>query len=109
MAAEVVYRKAQMIEADANKACNLGFCLIKQGRYREARCVIEEVVEGRVAGSDDYRTKQRAEELVMEAIREEDNSELVALEDEFVKWAPFRSRRLPIFEEISSLRNQLVC
>ncbi|KAL0390845.1 UNVERIFIED_CONTAM: protein SULFUR DEFICIENCY-INDUCED 1 [Sesamum calycinum] len=36
IAAEVVYRKAQMIDPDANKALNLCQCLIKQARYEEA-------------------------------------------------------------------------
>lgn len=44
-AAEAVYRKAQEIDPDANKACNLSLCLIKQGRYREARLVLEDVWE----------------------------------------------------------------
>ncbi|GJY17493.1 sulfur deficiency-induced 1-like protein [Tanacetum coccineum] len=46
MAAEVVYKKAQMIDPDANKACNLGLCLIKQARYNEACSVLEHVVNG---------------------------------------------------------------
>ncbi|XP_042488232.1 protein SULFUR DEFICIENCY-INDUCED 1-like, partial [Macadamia integrifolia] len=45
VAAEVVYRKAQLIEPDANKACNLGLCLIKQARYDEARSVLEDVLQ----------------------------------------------------------------
>ncbi|CAN6896459.1 unnamed protein product [Brassica oleracea] len=36
-AAEAVYRKAQVVEPDANKACNLCTCLIKQGKVDEAR------------------------------------------------------------------------
>ena len=39
-AAEAVYRKAQDVEPDANKACNLCTCLIKQGKVDEARSVL---------------------------------------------------------------------
>ncbi|KAF5746335.1 hypothetical protein HS088_TW06G00506 [Tripterygium wilfordii] len=46
MAAEVVYKKAQMVDPDANKACNLGLCLIKQARYEEARLILQRVLQG---------------------------------------------------------------
>ncbi|WOL07724.1 hypothetical protein Cni_G16471 [Canna indica] len=46
-AAEVVYHKVQMIEPDANKACNLGLCLIRQGRFDEARHVLKDVIHRR--------------------------------------------------------------
>nr|XP_010923321.1 protein SULFUR DEFICIENCY-INDUCED 1 [Elaeis guineensis] len=112
-AAEIVYRKAQMIEPDANKACNLGLCLIKKGRFDDARAVLEEVLHRRYPSSDDSKIISRAEELLREiglqpavsplevglSIQEEimDRLDLVINE-----WAPFRSKRLPIFEEIST-------
>ncbi|RRT70145.1 hypothetical protein B296_00023226 [Ensete ventricosum] len=66
-AAEVVYRKAQMIEPDANKACNLGLCLMKQGRLEEARRALEDVTHGRFSGAGDGKsTKNKAEELLRE-------------------------------------------
>ncbi|KAM7521795.1 hypothetical protein LguiA_011697 [Lonicera macranthoides] len=122
MAAEVVYQKAQMIDPDANKACNLGFCLMKQARYDEARSVLEDVLQGKIPGADDIRPRNRAEELLMEL----DCQKLPPLslnllgldgEEDFVEglerlmneWAPNRSRRLPIFEEISQFRDQLAC
>ncbi|KAM7527384.1 hypothetical protein LguiB_030794 [Lonicera macranthoides] len=122
MAAEVVYQKAQMIDPDANKACNLGFCLMKQARYDEARLVLEDVLQGKIPGADDIRPRNRAEELLMEL----DCQKLPPLslnllgldgEEDFVEglerlmneWAPNRSRRLPIFEEISQFRDQLAC
>ncbi|KAJ8441372.1 hypothetical protein Cgig2_009080 [Carnegiea gigantea] len=64
LAAEAVYKKAQMIDPDANKACNLGQCLMKQARYDEARLVLEEVVMDQVPGSDNLRWRSRAEELL---------------------------------------------
>ncbi|KNA20016.1 hypothetical protein SOVF_056270 [Spinacia oleracea] len=122
MAAEVVYRKAQMIDPDANKACNLGFCLIKQARYEEARSVLEEVVEAKLPGSEDIRSRNRAEELLLDLESRQPPSLLsnivcLDLEDEFVhgledlesKWGPLRPKRLPIFEEISNFKNQLAC
>lgn len=123
MAAEVVYRKAQMIEPDTNKALNLCHCLIKQGRYDEANLVLEDVLQHKLPGSDDFRSRNRAEELSLELDAKLPNMHNASLlsslpfEDDFVEalervmnvWAPPRSRRLPVFEEISQLRDQLAC
>ncbi|EHA8591938.1 putative protein SULFUR DEFICIENCY-INDUCED 2 [Cocos nucifera] len=119
-AAEVVYRKAQMIEPDANKACNLGLCLIKKGRFDQARAVLEEVLQRGYPSSDDRKIIRRAEELLREielqpavsplevglGIKEEIMERLDLLMNE---WAPFRSKRLPIFEEISTWRDRIAC
>lgn len=117
-AAELVYRKAQMIDPDANKACNLGLCLIKQARYVETRSVLEDVLQGKLSGSDDPKSRNRAIELLNE-IEPWQSANLpsapsgLSLEDAFDKLmnqvVPFRTRRLPIFEEISPLRDQLAC
>ncbi|XP_021274329.1 protein SULFUR DEFICIENCY-INDUCED 1 isoform X2 [Herrania umbratica] len=120
LTAEVVYRKAQMIDPDANKACNLGLCLIKQGRYDDARSVLGEILRGQIPGSEDIRTRSRAERLLveLEAVQPPlELSDILGLDDDFVngldrlmnEWAPVRSKRLPIFEEISSFRDQLAC
>ncbi|CAI9300799.1 unnamed protein product [Lactuca saligna] len=123
MAAEVVYKKAQMIDPDANKACNLGLCLMKQARYEEACPILQHVVNGEIPGSDDIRARNRAQELLMEMEKCRHMSELLPalpgldLDDDFVNgleklmnvWAPSRSKRLPIFEQIESFRDQLAC
>ncbi|KAF5741254.1 protein SULFUR DEFICIENCY-INDUCED 1 [Tripterygium wilfordii] len=122
VAAEVVYKKAQMVDPDANKACNLGLCLIKQARYDEARSILLHVLQGYLPGSDECRTTKRAEELLMEAEPRRPNLEeldplSLSLDDDFVngleelmkEWAPSRSKRLPIFEEIEGFRDQLTC
>ncbi|KAL0461031.1 UNVERIFIED_CONTAM: protein SULFUR DEFICIENCY-INDUCED 1 [Sesamum latifolium] len=123
IAAEVVYRKAQMIDPDANKALNLCQCLIKQARYEEANLVLQDVLQYRLPGSDDLRSRNRAEELWFELESQQHTGPWLAslpglnAEDDFVealervmnKWAPTRSRRLPIFEEISQYRDQLAC
>ncbi|PQM38750.1 protein SULFUR DEFICIENCY-INDUCED 1 [Prunus yedoensis var. nudiflora] len=120
MMAEVVYRKAQMIDPDSNKACNLGLCLIKQGRYEDARLVLEDVLESRLPGSDESRSRKRADELLMELRSMHslpESFDQLGLDDDFVKgleqlmneWGPVRSRRLPIFEEISQFRDQVAC
>ncbi|GAA0158626.1 hypothetical protein LIER_38697 [Lithospermum erythrorhizon] len=120
--AEVVYRKAQMIDADANKATNLAHCFIKQARYDEARLVVEDVLQGKLPGSDDAKSRKKAEELMLE-IEEMQHLQFfpnlpgLSIEDDFVdgldrlinEWAPVRSRRLPIFEEISAYTDQLAC
>ncbi|KAK7395359.1 hypothetical protein VNO78_15911 [Psophocarpus tetragonolobus] len=120
MMAEVVYRKAQMIDPDCNKACNLGLCLIRQCRYEEAQLILEDVLEGKLAGSDDKKSRKRAQDLLRELrcmLPPPHLSDLLGLDDEFIKgleqlmsdWGPIRSKRLPIFEEISSFRDQLAC
>lgn len=119
-AAEVVYLKAQQIDPDANKACNLCLCLIKQERYGEARSILENVLQGELPGSDDPKLRSRPEELLKELETFEFApcaSSSSDLEDAFIggldqlmnNWNPTRTRRLPIFEEIISHRDQLAC
>ena len=123
MAAEVVYKKAQMIDPDANKACNLALCLIKQARNSEARSILNEVLQGNIPGSEDCKAQNRAQELMVEVeprwlppstkmkiARFDLEDDLIdGLEKLLNEWAPSRTKRLPIFEEISSYRNQLAC
>lgn len=122
VAAEVVYRKAQIVDPDANKACNLCLCLIKQTRYVEAQSVLDDVLQGALSGSDEPKSKIRAKELLQEleqcqTVVLSSNSLSLNIEDAFLEgldhlmkhWTPLRSRRLPIFEEISSFRDQLAC
>ncbi|KAK9726490.1 hypothetical protein RND81_05G219000 [Saponaria officinalis] len=122
MSAEVVYKKAQMIDPDANKACNLGLCLIKQSRFEHARLVLEEVLLAELPGSDDIRTRNRAEELLLDLESRQpppllSNIAGLHLDDEFIngleelesKWGPIKSKRLPIFEQISNFKDQLAC
>ncbi|GLT51665.1 hypothetical protein SLA2020_250590 [Shorea laevis] len=120
LTAEVVYRKAQMIDPDANKASNLGLCLIRQGRYEDAHSVLGEILQGKLPGSEDRKARKRAEELLTEVEAMQPAmglSDVMGLDDDFVNgleklmnvWAPARSKRLPIFEEISSFRDQLAC
>ncbi|CAI9117857.1 OLC1v1019344C1 [Oldenlandia corymbosa var. corymbosa] len=120
-AAEVVYRKAQEMDPDANKACNLGLCLMRQARFAEARHVLEDVIEGKIPGSDETKSRDRAEELLEELELCKSKFSPISgfnnIEDAFSKgldqlmsqWAPLRPRRLPIFEEISPVRDQLAC
>ncbi|XP_062181506.1 protein SULFUR DEFICIENCY-INDUCED 1-like isoform X2 [Phragmites australis] len=120
-AAELVYRKAQSIEPDANRVCNLGLCLIKQGRHEEAKQELEDVLLRRTYGSDDAKVVARAEQLLRElnplmhvsspfdvglSVSEEIMERLDLVMNE---WTPFRSRRLPVFEEIATFRDQITC
>ncbi|EXC24178.1 hypothetical protein L484_015197 [Morus notabilis] len=120
MMAEVVYRKAQMIDPDANKGCNLGLCLIKQGRYADANSVLDDILQGRIPGSDEYKAQKRAHELKQELQSRNflpESLDLLGLDDDFINGleqlmnerGPFRSKRLPIFEEITPFRDQLAC
>lgn len=121
MAAEVVYREAQLIDPDANKACNLCQCLIKQTQYAEAQLVIEDLLQGKLSGSADPKSTDRVRELLLEIEKLQSGpssltTTILNLEDAFLeglhlmdRQTKHRSRRLPIFEEISSFRDQLAC
>lgn len=126
IAAEAVYHKAQMIEPNANNGCNLGVCLMKQGKYDEARMVISAIVNQGYAYSTDNKALQRAKKLlddidqsinvsdIKEILGEEMLKSLDLLEDdddeeEIVDWGSFKSKRLPVFEEISTFRDQMAC
>ncbi|VFQ92294.1 unnamed protein product [Cuscuta campestris] len=127
-AAEVVYRKAQEIEADSNKACNLCLCLVRQGKCSEARAILQGVLRGDPYGSSDPKTVARAKQLLLETEQcfeaavgnPSPTFALSFVEDAFVEGVDkminllrsnnsSSSRRLPIFEEISPQRNQLAC
>jgi len=120
-AAELVYRKAQTIEPDANRACNLGLCLIKLGRHGEARQTLEDVLLHRIYGSDDEKVVARAEQLLHELdpfncvsspfdVGQSVHEEIMERLDLVMNgWTPFRSRRLPVFEEIATFRDQIAC
>ncbi|KAK4790192.1 hypothetical protein SAY86_017496 [Trapa natans] len=126
VAAEVVYRKAQLIDPDVNKGCNLCLCLIEQSRHLEARTILEDVLMGKLPGSEDPKSRTRAEDLLLElggAHSQASKSRLrlvessSSIEDAFAEggehlleeWTPHKSRRLPVFEEISRFKDQLAC
>ncbi|XP_054785392.1 protein SULFUR DEFICIENCY-INDUCED 1-like [Prosopis cineraria] len=112
MMAEVVFKKAQMIEPDSNKACNVGQCLMRQARFEEARWVLEQVI----AGSDKGKVVKRAQDMMSELKLTASHARL-GPHDALVKgidqllpvWGYNRSRRLPIFEQITPLTDQLSC
>ncbi|EMS57236.1 hypothetical protein TRIUR3_26027 [Triticum urartu] len=105
MAAEAVYRKAQMVEPDANKACNLALCLMEQGRLGDAEGVLADGVAGATGGGGE---KEAGEEDGAEADEMAELLDMVARQ-----WAaPYRKshRRLPVFEEITPFgREQMAC
>ncbi|KAI5438551.1 hypothetical protein KIW84_024330 [Lathyrus oleraceus] len=88
----------------------------QQSRYEETYLVIEEVLQGKLQGFDEIKFINKVEELLTEL-----NAKLpqpkfmddLGLDDDLVKeidgshnvWSHIRSRRLPIFEEISSFRD----
>ncbi|XP_020573981.1 protein SULFUR DEFICIENCY-INDUCED 1-like isoform X2 [Phalaenopsis equestris] len=115
--AEAVYRKAQMIEPDAKKACNLGICLMKQGHFDDARCVLLEIVNHKLIGCDERKVSDRANELLYEIESRQSNSDvdidlrleeksIVKLDHVLNESCQQISKRLPIFEEISTHRDQ---
>ncbi|KAI9115867.1 hypothetical protein K1719_012797 [Acacia pycnantha] len=107
MMAEVVFKKAQMIEPDANKACNLGHCLMMQSRYEEARWVLHQVI----FASHDDKSRKRAQELMTRLKStmspSESDDALVQGMDHLLPLSLWgsnaSSRRLPIFEQITPL------
>lgn len=122
MMAEVVYSKAQIIDPDANKACNLCHCLIKQTRTAEAHAILNDVLQGDMVGSNDPKSQARAQELVrelessqvsppsgQESTSSVEDALMQGLDHLMKQWTPFRSKRLPIFEEISPFRDPVAC
>ncbi|CAD6202213.1 unnamed protein product [Miscanthus lutarioriparius] len=130
MAAEVVYRKAHMIDPDANRACNLALCLIEETRFADAELVLADVLAGRYQARDqqDGKIVRKVEELLARIMaqtwpggggadgrrrRDEVGSgsesddddwvenQMLALLDVAVPYRKKSSRRLPVFEEIS--------
>ncbi|XP_078440571.1 protein SULFUR DEFICIENCY-INDUCED 1-like [Wolffia australiana] len=121
LAAEVVYRKAQEIEPDANKACNLSLCLVRQHRRDEARAILNDAIAAVLPGSDDPKIRNRAHDLLLEIDpahnNDDDNNNGSNDNDRVIPahltitspLSRFR-RRLPIFEEISTFRDhQVAC
>ena len=137
MAAEVVYRKAHMIDPDANKACNLALCLIEQTRFADAELVLADVLAGRNQARDqqDGKIVRKVEELLARIMaqtwpggganngrrrddsgseRDDDDwveNQMLALLDVAVPYRKKSSRRLPVFEEISPVvyKEQMAC
>ncbi|KAG0583791.1 hypothetical protein KC19_3G163400 [Ceratodon purpureus] len=66
----VCARKALSIESDNNKVCNLGICLMKQGRLEEAKSMLETVTpagsDGRWASDSHMKSYERAQEMLEE-------------------------------------------
>ncbi|WOK94688.1 protein POLLENLESS 3-LIKE 2 [Canna indica] len=66
--AEAAYRRALIIGADNNKMCNLGICLMKQGRITEAKETLKQVrpaVVDSIRGADSHlKAFERAQEML---------------------------------------------
>lgn len=68
--AEAAYRHALQIGADSNKVCNLGICLMKQGRIAEAKETLKQVqptavVSDGLRGVDSHlKAFERAQEML---------------------------------------------
>ncbi|CAL9780007.1 unnamed protein product [Musa acuminata subsp. burmannicoides] len=66
--AEAAYRRALVIGPDNNKMCNLGICLMKQGRIAEAKETLKRVrpaVVDSVRGADSHlKAFERAQEML---------------------------------------------
>eukprot|EP01018_Ginkgo_biloba_P031140 Gb_23420 [translate_table: standard] len=70
IAAEAVYRKALSIEPDNNKMCNLGICLMNQGRVSEAKAMLQSVKAASANGpwglDSHLKSYERAQEMLRE-------------------------------------------
>ncbi|KAK1633155.1 hypothetical protein QYE76_007470 [Lolium multiflorum] len=66
--AEGAYRRALIIGPDNNKMCNLGICLMKQGRVHEAKDVLKQVrpagVDGLRGADSHLKAYERAQEML---------------------------------------------
>ncbi|XP_042464983.1 protein POLLENLESS 3-LIKE 2 isoform X2 [Zingiber officinale] len=66
--AEAAYRRALQIGTDSNKVCNLGICLMKQGRIAEAKETLKQVrpaAADSLRGADSHlKAFERAQEML---------------------------------------------
>jgi hypothetical protein len=66
--AEGAYRRALLVGPDNNKMCNLGICLMKQGRVLEAKDVLKQVrpaaVDGLRGADSHLKAYERAQEML---------------------------------------------
>lgn len=78
--AEDAYRKALTIAPDNNKMCNLGICLMKQGRISEAkenlRRVKPAVVDGPRGTDSHLKAYERAQQMLKDLESEMMNREV---------------------------------
>ncbi|GJN34488.1 hypothetical protein PR202_gb23152 [Eleusine coracana subsp. coracana] len=68
--AEGAYRRALLIGPDNNKMCNLGICLMKQGRVLEAKDVLKQVRPAGVDGLRGVDSHLKAYERAQEMLRD---------------------------------------
>lgn len=68
--AEVAYRRALLIGPDNNKMCNLGICLMKQGRVAEAKETLERVRPAVADGPRGVDSHLKAFERAQEMLRD---------------------------------------
>ncbi|XP_078440427.1 protein POLLENLESS 3-LIKE 2-like isoform X2 [Wolffia australiana] len=67
--AEAAYRRALMIGPDSNKMCNLGICLMKQGRIAEAKETLQRVKPAMADGPRGVDSHLKAFERAQEMLR----------------------------------------
>ncbi|KAG9442697.1 hypothetical protein H6P81_018551 [Aristolochia fimbriata] len=68
--AETAYRKALSMASDNNKMCNLGICLMKQGRVSEAKDTLRQVRPAMAEGPRGVDSHLKAFERAQEMLRD---------------------------------------
>ena len=72
--AELAYRRALMIGPDSNKMCNLGICLLKQGKIADAKETLMKVrpamADGPRGVESHLKAFERAQEMLLELEKE---------------------------------------
>ncbi|ONK80006.1 uncharacterized protein A4U43_C01F12770 [Asparagus officinalis] len=68
--AEEAYRRALIIGPDNNKMCNLGICLMKQGRINEAKETLRQVKSASINGLRGTDSHLKAYERAQEMLRD---------------------------------------
>ncbi|KAJ7514634.1 hypothetical protein O6H91_23G053300 [Diphasiastrum complanatum] len=70
VAAEAAYRKALSMEPDNNRICNLGICLMEQGRLKEAKVMLQNVTSAcddtNLCSESHMKSFERAQEVLVE-------------------------------------------
>ncbi|MCO5576405.1 hypothetical protein L7F22_030215 [Adiantum nelumboides] len=106
VAAEAVYRKALSMEEDSNKLCNLGVCLLKQGKQEQAAAVLERVTpftpDGRSDSESHVKSYQRSRALLHELTLNSPSSganqdqQILITPQEFDLWTHWKPWEAPI-------------
>lgn len=81
--AETAYRRALTVAPDNNKMCNLGICLMKQGRVAEAKDTLRQVRPAVADGPRGVDSHLKAFERAQEMLRDLESEIMIKAQDKY--------------------------